>query len=107
MVLGCNTKYTGKGMLAAPRADVADGKIDVLVVRNASRRQMLRLFQGVFDGSHITLPCVEYYQVQSFRLEPEAEDLVNLDGELKYHAPISVEVCPGAVQIFQTASRCS
>ena len=41
-VVGCNTQFTAKGMRLAPRADLGDGKIDVIVVRRASFGQLLR-----------------------------------------------------------------
>jgi len=99
-VLGCNTKFTGKGMHVAPRADLADGKIDVVFVRQASRIQMLRLFRGISDGSFVTLPSVEYRQVRSFRIETRTRDLLNLDGELESCSPVSVNMIPGALAVF-------
>ena len=99
-VLACNTRFTGKGLHAAPHADLADGKIDVVVVRHASRTQLLRVFQRVFDGSHLANPCVEYHQVRSFRIETDVPDLLNLDGELKGQAPIAVEMLPHALKVF-------
>jgi YegS/Rv2252/BmrU family lipid kinase len=99
-VVGCNTQFTGKGMHLAPRADLGDGKIDVIVVRRASFGQMLRLFRRVFDGSHVTLDCVEYHQVRSFRIESQNADLLNLDGELKGHSPAAVAMLSGAIRVF-------
>jgi sphingosine kinase len=99
-VLGCNTKFTGKAMFVAPQADLADGKIDVVFVRRASRMQMLQLFQGVYDGTFATQPCVEYRQVRSFRIETEMPELLNLDGELKSCASVSVDMVPAAFSVF-------
>jgi diacylglycerol kinase family enzyme len=99
-VLGCNTKFTGKAMYVAPQADLTDGKVDVVFVRRASRRQMLQLFQGVYDGTFATRPCVEYRQVRSFRIETELPELLNLDGELKSCASVSVDMVPGALSVF-------
>jgi YegS/Rv2252/BmrU family lipid kinase len=99
-VIGCNTKFTGKGMKLAPRADIGDGKIDVVVLRNASRLQMLKFFTKVFDGSHLSLDYVEYYQVHSFAIESEDRDALDLDGEIKGSSPVRVEMIPAAFQIF-------
>jgi diacylglycerol kinase (ATP) len=100
LVAGCNTRFTGKGMDLAPRADAADGLIDVVLVRQATRRQMLALFRRVFTGTHLALPCVEYRQVRAFRLESPAPDPLNIDGELKGHTPVSVELLAGALRVF-------
>ncbi len=96
----CNTKFTGSSMKLAPRAEVDDGKLDVVVVRRASRLQMLRVFAGVYDGSHLALPCVEYYQVRSFALESAGHDRLNLDGEMKGTTPVAAEVLPAALRVF-------
>lgn len=100
MVIGCNTKYTGKGMLLAPRAEIDDDKIDVVVVRHASRWEMLRLFQRVFEGSHVDMQCVEYYQVRRFAIELNDQRPLNLDGETTGSAPFVAEMLPAALRII-------
>lgn len=76
-----------------------DGKIDVIAVRRESVGQKLRYFRRVDDGPHLTLDCVEYHQVQSFRIESQNADLLNLDGELQGHSPAAVEMLPGAIRM--------
>ncbi|MEE8452083.1 MAG: diacylglycerol kinase family protein [Thermoguttaceae bacterium] len=99
-VAACNTKFTGAGMQLAPRAEMGDGKLDVVLVRRASRRQMFRLFGKVFDGSHLDLPYVEYHQVRSFRIESDDGDGLLLDGEFKGNTPLSAEMMPAALRVF-------
>jgi len=100
LVAACNTKFTGKGMQLAPKAEIDDGLLDVVLVRRASRLQMMKLFSRVFDGSHVALSCVEYHQVRSIRIEPENSDTLNLDGEIAGSTPVSAEVLPAALRIF-------
>ncbi len=100
LVVACNTKFTGAGMQLAPHAEIGDGQVDVIFVRRASRWQMLKLFHGVFDGSHLSLPCVEVRRVSSFSIEPKRVDALNLDGEIKGTTPISAKVMPAALHIF-------
>ena len=94
-VMACNPKFTGSGMKLAPRAEIGDGKLDVVVVRRATRWQMLKLFSKVFDGSHLDLEFVEYHQVRS-----QYHDPLDLDGEMKGHTPMSAEVLPSALRIL-------
>ena len=61
---------------------------------------MLNLFAKVFDGSHVGLSCVEYHQVKSFEIRTEAEDRMNLDGEMKGFSPIAAEVLPSVLSVF-------
>jgi diacylglycerol kinase (ATP) len=87
-------------MKLAPKADAGDGKLDIVLVRRATRLQILKLFKKVFDGSHLSLPCVEYHQVHSFSIEHEGIDCLNIDGELKGSTPVSVDVIPAALRVF-------
>ena len=96
----CNTQFTGKGMRLAPQADAHDGKLDVVLVKQPGRREILELFRRVFAGSHLSLPSVEYHQVESFSLHHEEDDTLTIDGELKGQTPFQVDVIPGAIQIF-------
>jgi YegS/Rv2252/BmrU family lipid kinase len=98
--IACNAKYTGAGMKLAPHARTDDGLIDVVIVRRASRRQMLNLFARVFHGSHLELKYVEYHQVRSFGIETLAAMPLDLDGENKGQSPFSAEVIPAALQVF-------
>ena len=99
-VVACNPRFAGPGMMLAPHAELGDGKVDVLVVRHASRREMLKLFTKVFDGSHLALKFVEYHQVRSFAIESPTNDALDLDGEMKGHTPMSAEVLPAALSIL-------
>jgi len=99
-VVGCNTQYTGKGMRLAPRAKLDDGLIDLVVVRDASRLKLLKLFPKLFDGSHISDPIVEYHQVKRFSIIPFEDSILNIDGELKGTTPFEVEMVPRAFRVF-------
>lgn len=100
MVAACNTIFSGSGMRLAPRAKVDDGKMDVVLVRNASSWQMLRLFAKLFVGSHVDMPCVEYYQVRLLSILSDNREPLDLDGEIKGTAPVSIEAIPGAIRVF-------
>jgi YegS/Rv2252/BmrU family lipid kinase len=100
LVAACNTIFSGSGMRLAPRAKVDDGKLDVVILRNASRWQMFRLFAKVFDGSHVDMPCVEYYQVRSLSIHSDYHEPLDIDGEIKGTTPVSIEMIPGAVRFF-------
>jgi YegS/Rv2252/BmrU family lipid kinase len=98
--IGCNTAFTGNGMKLAPKANLHDGLLDVVAVRRATRWQLLQLFKRVFDGSHLSLPCVEYHQVKRFAVEIDTQSPLNLDGESVGSAPLVVEMLPSALRIF-------
>ncbi len=109
-VLACNTKFATRGLKMAPRAELGDGKLDVVLVRRASRLQMLRILVKAFDGSHVALDCVEYHQVKSLAIESTGDEPLDIDGEVKGHAPFQAELLAGAMDVFTcpvTAGRAS
>ena len=103
-VMACNPKFTGSRMKLAPHAEIGDGKLDVVVVRRATRCQMLKLFSKVFDGSHVELDYVEYHQVRSFSIASQSCDPLDLDGETRGHTPMSADVLPSSLRIFAKAT---
>lgn len=103
LVIACVTRSTGTGMLLAPQAKLDDGLVDVVVVRNASRLQMLQLFRRVFEGSHAELPFVRCRQVRSFSIDAD-ESRLNLDGESAGASPFTAKVIPQALQVLCNAA---
>lgn len=99
-IIACNTPYTGRGMLMAPKAKMNDGLIDLLIVRKASRLQMLKLLPAVFEGKHIHSPVVDYRQVSEFSLIPEVDEPINLDGELVGMSPLHLKMVPAAYRMY-------
>jgi len=99
-VIACNTKHTGKGMKMAPKAELNDGLIDIIVVRDATRIALFNLLPKVFDGSHVDHPNLEYFQANEFSMESENNDLLNLDGEIGGSTPFTAKVIPGALEVF-------
>ncbi len=91
-IIACNTIHTGKAMKIAPLAKVDDGKIDIVIVRKASRVQLLKLFPKLFTGEHIDSPLVEYDQIECFSIVPEETSAITIDGELIGQTPINVQL---------------
>jgi diacylglycerol kinase (ATP) len=100
-VLACNTRYTGKGMKAAPQARLDDGLIDVVVVRRgAGRLELLSMLPKIYDGSYIDSPLVESYPVTRFSLLPERDEALNIDGDISGATPVHVVMRPAAFEVF-------
>jgi len=88
-----NTIYTGKGMMAAPKAKLNDGLLDVIIIsKEIKRLQLMKLLSQIFTGQHIHSKYVQYHQVKQISLKPNQNDVLNIDGELKGMTPLSIEV---------------
>ena len=56
--IACNTRYSGRGMLVAPAAELDDGLLDLITFRLGPRLRLARLLRSVFAGGHVDSPLV-------------------------------------------------
>jgi diacylglycerol kinase family enzyme len=94
-----NSRFTGGSMEMAPYAKTDDGKLDVIVAGPMSRSRLLLAFPRIFRGTHVHMPEIQCAQVERVELEvSEACDLM-IDGEVKRHRPLRLEVVPKALEV--------
>ena len=99
-ILGSMTKFTGSAMKMGPKAKLDDGLIDISILRNATRKQLLNLFPKIFTGEHIYSDLVEYRQVDSYSIIPDKHDPLNIDGETIGSTPINLKVLRESLEIY-------
>lgn len=58
LMVMANTPRFGGGMRVAPQADIADGQLDLVIVRDVPRRTFLHVFPKVYKGLHTDHPAV-------------------------------------------------
>ncbi len=100
MVLLCNNIHTGKGMRAAPKAQMDDGLIDLIAIKSLSRSKLISLFSKIFSGKHINDPSVDYRQIKELSLVTNQTMTLNLDGEVKGKSPMIVSVVNKAIELI-------
>ena len=91
-IIGCNTIHTGKGMKMAPKASIDDGKIDLIIVKKASKLKLLKLFPKIFTGDHIKSKLVDYVQVKEFSINTDYNSSLMIDGEIIGNSPCNVKI---------------
>jgi diacylglycerol kinase (ATP) len=97
-----NGRSYGGGIPICPDADVADGLLDVVLVRPAGRLRLLRLLPRVYQGTHASVPEVSMRRVRSVRLSAPGVTAY-ADGDPIGALPLTVDVVPGALTIFTPA----
>jgi diacylglycerol kinase (ATP) len=75
LAMGRNTKFAGDRLRMCPLAEINDGKMDVVVMRPASRRQLLSVVRKMLHGSHLSMQGVEHHQVRSFTINGPGREL--------------------------------
>jgi diacylglycerol kinase (ATP) len=92
LFLVANSHSVGGFDKLAPRADLADGYFDVLVIKKTSLPEFIRLATLALRGDHIQDPRVIYFQTSELKVTSEREVQLNLDGELGGALPCHFKV---------------
>jgi YegS/Rv2252/BmrU family lipid kinase len=97
-----NGRYFGGGMKICPDAQLDSGVLDVVVVGDLSRGDVILKGSRLYDGSHLTIEDVTSARARKLVAEPvEADAIVpiELDGETPGRLPATFEVLPGALRV--------
>lgn len=89
-----NVPWAAEDMNVTPYAQLNDGAMDVLIMRQGtSRLELLKALLRCGKGQHLSLPHMEYYKVSAFRLEPLTDKgILVVDGEVVDYLPIEMKV---------------
>jgi diacylglycerol kinase (ATP) len=105
MLVFANAKVFGGGFKIAPRADLADGRLDAVAFANMPPRRRLPIMIKLLRGTHRGDPAVEAVQGRSFRLRFEGPPTYETDGEWNQarSADMVVETVPAALRVLVPA----
>lgn len=101
-----NGRYSGGGMRQVPIAMNDDGLLDVMIVPRISIGTILREVPRIFNGTIHESDKVIYHRCQRLDILPldaQSEDIIEVDGELEGHLPISI--CVEKEQILAIKGR--
>ncbi|GAB4831289.1 hypothetical protein Ancab_005303 [Ancistrocladus abbreviatus] len=84
-----NVPWSGEHTMPAPDAKFSEGYLDLIVVRDCPKMQLLALMSNLSNGGHVKSPHVLYLKVKAFILEPgpRTDDpskggIIDVDGEI-------------------------
>ena len=80
-------------------ADIADGLLDVAIVGDMTKPDLLRTLPKVYNGGHIGHPKFTHIRARTIRIETSLPARVQLDGELVGSSPVTFGVVPGALML--------
>jgi diacylglycerol kinase (ATP) len=100
-VLMNNGKYGGGGMFAAPGADLADGWLDVLIIGDMGKPDLLRSLPRIYKGTHLTHPKVTMKKVKEIEVVCRSGRMqLQADGELLGEVPARFRVLTSALNVI-------
>jgi diacylglycerol kinase family enzyme len=92
-------RYGGGGMLVAPHADPADGFLDIMIIGDVSKPDLLWSLPRVYKGTHLTHPKVTTKRAREIEIRADQQLPFQADGELLGETPARLSVLPGLLTI--------
>lgn len=100
LFLVSNSSSIGGFKKLAPDADVLDGLLDVLIIRDSDVPELANIFFNVLTGEHINHPNVVYFKTKNIRVKTNKDVPIDIDGEYGGRLPANFQVVPKGMKIF-------
>ncbi len=97
-----NGRFFGGGMKICPDAGLDDGQLDLVMVGDFTRADVVSKIGRIYSGTHLALDDVESTRLRRLVVEPVDADArvpLELDGETPGTLPATFEVLPGALTL--------
>lgn len=92
-VLVMNSPYIGGGTLIAPRASITDGLLDVMLIKDTPKLNLIRHIPATVKGHHLGLSIVVYRQAREILCTTERPiDILAIDGEQRVCASSELRI---------------
>ena len=103
-VAAANSKAFGGGMFVAPDAELDDGLLDVVYVKDVSKLRCLINLPKVFKGTHIENDEVEVARAREVEVRADRPFAIYADGDHLADLPATVRVLPRALNVIAPVS---
>lgn len=101
LVACCNASQYGNNAFIAPEASVTDGKLDVIIVKDASRIRTLLVGLDMMTGMMPHNAQTEIYQAAKVKIVREHPGPCHLDGEAaEMGTELNVKCIPSQIRLF-------
>ncbi len=94
-----NGRYCGGGMRQTPDALPDDGLLDITVIKDMGRIEVIRNLKILYDGTILSHPKVDGYRADNLRVESESLLYAEADGESLGHTPVDFGIIPSAIKV--------
>ncbi len=94
-----NGRYCGGGMRQTPDALPDDGLLDITVIKEMGRIEIIRSLKILYDGTILSHPKVDGYRSDNIKVNSESLLYAEADGETLGHTPAEFSIIPEAVNI--------
>jgi YegS/Rv2252/BmrU family lipid kinase len=100
MVTIANAPFYGGGMKIAPQAIMNDGVLDICIVKEISKWELLKQFPKVFKGTHVSHPRIMMTSGRRVSLVSNDSREIFADGEYVGNLPAECTIGNQTIQIL-------
>ncbi len=101
MAVVANGNFLGGGFMAAPNADMSDGLLDVVIMKDSGSLKMLDELVNLKSGDHFNDDNIMYAQAKTVSIKSKERDVtVTLDGEPIGILPAVFHAFPKALNVI-------
>lgn len=100
MVSVLNGMMYAAGMIAAPRAEMDDGQVDVLIIKALPKTRLAALITQVRAGNHLEHPAIRMIQARKLKITTTPPQPLNIDGDLQGLTPAEISVQGQAIKVL-------
>jgi YegS/Rv2252/BmrU family lipid kinase len=98
-----NGRFSGGGMSQTPDAIPNDGLLDVTVINNMGKIEIIRNLKLLYDGTILSHPKIDGYRCTRLSITSDSLIYADADGETLGHTPIEFSIIPSGINIiYQT-----
>jgi YegS/Rv2252/BmrU family lipid kinase len=95
-----NSQVYGGGMYVLPDAEIDDGRLDVMLVKDAPKRRLLTLLPRVFKGTHGRSELVEFLRGEEIEVSADRPFAIYADGDPIAATPAIIRVEPRCLTVI-------
>ncbi|MGD0341811.1 MAG: diacylglycerol kinase family protein [Bacteroidales bacterium] len=95
-----NGRYCGGGMRQTPDALPDDGLLDITVIRDMSRIEVIKSLKLLYDGTILSHQLVDGYRSNNLKVTSDIEMFAEADGETLGHTPAEFSIIPSAIKVI-------
>ncbi len=99
MLIIANGAHFGGGMRVAPEAKPDDGLLDMVILGDMPKSELLKVWTLTYKGHHVGHDKVRLLKIRNVAIQCAEKILVEADGELLGEGPVSFSVVPSALNI--------
>ena len=81
-------------MHAAPQAELDDGLLDLLMLKEISVAKFLWHLPKIYKGTHLKIPEVYFQKVRKFNALSSEQVILDIDGESPGYLEATFEILP-------------